>query len=51
MYSMLGLVRDANVSISGSVRFEAARSSALRYRDAIGARGEVGMIFQDPMTL
>jgi len=38
MYSMLGLVRDANVSISGSVRFEGREILGSPIRDAIGAR-------------
>ena len=51
MYSMLGLVRDANVSISGSVRFEGREILGLSDTDMQSVRGgEIGMIFQDPMT-
>ena len=51
MYSMLGLVRDANVSISGSVRFEGREILGLSDTDMQSVRGgQVGMIFQDPMT-
>lgn len=51
MYSMLGLVRDANVSISGSVKFEGREILGLSDREMQRVRGgEVGMIFQDPMT-
>jgi len=51
MYSMLGLVRDANVSISGSVRFEGREILGLSDTEMQSVRGgEVGMIFQDPMT-
>jgi peptide/nickel transport system ATP-binding protein len=51
MYSMLGLVRDANVSISGSVRFEGREILGLSDAEMQSVRGgEIGMIFQDPMT-
>ena len=51
MYSMLGLVRDANVSITGSVRFEGREILGLSDTEMQSVRGgEVGMIFQDPMT-
>ncbi len=51
MYSMLGLVRDANVSISGSVRFEGREILGLSDSEMQSVRGgDVGMIFQDPMT-
>jgi peptide/nickel transport system ATP-binding protein len=51
MYSMLGLVRDANASITGSVRFEGKEILGLADRDMQSIRGgDIGMIFQDPMT-
>jgi peptide/nickel transport system ATP-binding protein len=51
MYSMLGLVRDANVKITGSVRFEGREILGLSDTEMQSVRGgEVGMIFQDPMT-
>lgn len=51
MYSMLGLVRDANVTISGSVRFEGREILGLSDREMQSVRGgDIGMIFQDPMT-
>ena len=51
MYSMLGLVRDANVTISGSVRFEGREILGLSDSEMQSVRGgQVGMIFQDPMT-
>ena len=51
MYSMLGLVRDANVTISGSVLFEGREILGLSDRELQSIRGgEIGMIFQDPMT-
>jgi len=51
MYSMLGLVRDSNVTISGSVRFEGREILGLSDKEMEGIRGgDVGMIFQDPMT-
>jgi peptide/nickel transport system ATP-binding protein len=51
MYSMLGLVRDANVEISGSVTFQGREILGLSDKEMQSVRGgEVGMIFQDPMT-
>ena len=51
MYSMLGLVRDANASISGSVAFEGREILGLSDKEMQPLRGgQVGMIFQDPMT-
>jgi peptide/nickel transport system ATP-binding protein len=51
MYSMLGLVRDANVSISGSVKFQGREILGLSDQEMQPIRGgEIGMIFQDPMT-
>jgi peptide/nickel transport system ATP-binding protein len=51
MYSMLGLVRDANVRITGSVLFEGREILGLSDTEMQSVRGgEVGMIFQDPMT-
>ncbi len=51
MYSILGLVRDANVEISGSVKFQGREILGLSDKEMQSVRGgEVGMIFQDPMT-
>jgi len=51
MYSLLGLVRDANVTISGRVRFEGRDILGLPDEDLRVIRGrDVAMIFQDPMT-
>ena len=51
MYSLLGLVRDANVSITGHVRFEGREILGLTDQELRGLRGrEIAMIFQDPMT-
>jgi peptide/nickel transport system ATP-binding protein len=51
MYSLLGLVRDANVTISGSVRFEGREILGLADESLRSIRGrDVAMIFQDPMT-
>jgi peptide/nickel transport system ATP-binding protein len=51
MYSMLGLVRDSNVAITGSVKFEGREILGLSDRELQSVRGgDVGMIFQDPMT-
>ena len=51
MYSMLGLVRDANVTISGRVRFEGRDILGLPDEAMRTIRGrEIAMIFQDPMT-
>ena len=51
MYSMLGLVREKNATITGSVRFEGREILGLSDRELQSVRGgSVGMIFQDPMT-
>jgi len=51
MYSLLGLVRDANVSISGHVRYEGREILGLPDDEMRSIRGrDVAMIFQDPMT-
>ncbi len=51
MYSMLGLVRDANASITGSVVFEGREILGLSDKEMQPLRGgQIGMIFQDPMT-
>ncbi|MHB1929707.1 MAG: ABC transporter ATP-binding protein [Acidimicrobiales bacterium] len=51
MYSIMGLVRDANATVRGSARFEGEdllRMDNDRLRRVRGRR--VAMIFQDPMT-
>jgi peptide/nickel transport system ATP-binding protein len=51
MYSLLGLVRDANVAISGHVRYEGREILGLPDDELRSIRGrDVAMIFQDPMT-
>ena len=51
MYSVLGLVRDSNVTITGSVKFEGREILGLSDKELQSVRGgDVGMIFQDPMT-
>ncbi|HWD96986.1 MAG TPA: ABC transporter ATP-binding protein [Acidimicrobiales bacterium] len=51
MYSMLGLVREKNVTISGSVAFEGREILGLSDKELQPIRGgSIGMIFQDPMT-
>jgi len=51
MYSMLGLLREANVTVSGSVKFEDREILGLADREMRSIRGgDIGMIFQDPMT-
>ena len=51
MYSVLGLVRDANVQINGSVKFQGREILGLSDQEMQPIRGgEIGMIFQDPMT-
>jgi peptide/nickel transport system ATP-binding protein len=51
MYSILGLVRDQNVTISGRVRFQGRELLGLRDTELRSVRGrQIGMIFQDPMT-
>jgi len=51
MYSLLGLVRDANVTVTGQVRFEGREILGLPDQAMRSIRGrDVAMIFQDPMT-
>ncbi|MGH9019929.1 MAG: ABC transporter ATP-binding protein [Acidimicrobiales bacterium] len=51
MYSVMGLVRDANVTISGAVRFQGREILGLPDDEMRSIRGaEVAMVFQDPMT-
>ena len=51
MYSLLGLVRDSNVTITGRVRFEGRDILGLADEDMRSIRGDdIAMIFQDPMT-
>ena len=51
MYSMLGLVRDANAEITGSVQFQGAEILGRSDKELQPLRGgRIGMIFQDPMT-
>ena len=51
MYTMLGLTRDANVTISGSVKFDGREILGLSDTQMRPIRGgQIGMIFQDPMT-
>jgi len=51
MYSVLGLVRDANAQITGSVEFEGREILGLSDKEMQPLRGgQIGMIFQDPMT-
>jgi peptide/nickel transport system ATP-binding protein len=51
MYSVLGLVRDPNTTISGKVRFQGRELLSLDDRAMQEIRGrDVAMIFQDPMT-
>ena len=51
MYSMLGLLREPNVSVTGSVKFEGREILGLADREMRVLRGrDIGMIFQDPMT-
>jgi peptide/nickel transport system ATP-binding protein len=51
MYSMMGLLDDPNVSITGSARFAGQELIGLPARKLNTIRGSrIGMIFQDPMT-
>ena len=51
MYSILGLVRDADVEITGSVRFRGHELLGLSDKEMRDIRGnDIAMIFQDPMT-
>lgn len=51
MYSLLGLVRDANAQITGTVEFEGREILGLSDKEMQPLRGgQIGMIFQDPMT-
>ncbi len=51
MYSILGLVRDADVEITGSVRFRGHELLGLSDKEMCDIRGnDIAMIFQDPMT-
>lgn len=51
MYSLLGLLRDPNVSITGSVRFEGREILGVADKELRTFRGrEIAMVFQDPMT-
>jgi peptide/nickel transport system ATP-binding protein len=51
MYSMLGLVRDDNFTITGSLEFQGREILGLSDKEMQPIRGgEIGMIFQDPMT-
>jgi peptide/nickel transport system ATP-binding protein len=51
IYSMLGLVREKNVTITGSVLFEGREILGIGDKELQPIRGgSIGMIFQDPMT-
>ncbi len=51
MYSLLGLLRDPNVSITGSVKFQGREILGLSDKELRELRGrDIAMIFQDPMT-
>ena len=51
MYSLLGLLRDPNVSITGSVKFQGREILGLSDKELRELRGRnIAMIFQDPMT-
>jgi peptide/nickel transport system ATP-binding protein len=51
IYSMLGLVREKNVTITGSVVFAGREILGLSDKELQSVRGgSIGMIFQDPMT-
>lgn len=51
MNSMMGLVRDANVRISGEVHFKGTNLLTLNDDQMRAIRGkEISMVFQDPMT-
>jgi peptide/nickel transport system ATP-binding protein len=51
MYSLIGLIRDPNVTISGRVRFEGRELLGLPDEELRAIRGkQIAMVFQDPMT-
>ncbi|HUV57718.1 MAG TPA: ABC transporter ATP-binding protein [Acidimicrobiales bacterium] len=51
MYSIIGLLRDPNVSITGSVKFQGREILGLSDKELRTIRGrDIAMIFQDPMT-
>jgi len=51
MYSLIGLLREPNVTITGSVRFEGREILGVPDRELRSLRGrEIAMVFQDPMT-
>jgi len=51
MYSVMGLVKDRNATITGSARFQGRDILGLDDAAMAGIRGrEIAMIFQDPMT-
>jgi peptide/nickel transport system ATP-binding protein len=51
MYSLIGLIRDPNVTISGRVRFEGRDLLGLPDEELRAIRGkQIAMVFQDPMT-
>jgi peptide/nickel transport system ATP-binding protein len=51
LMAVMGLIRDPNVEITGSIRFEGRELLSMTPRDWRALRGEkIAMIFQDPMT-
>jgi peptide/nickel transport system ATP-binding protein len=51
MYSVMGLVKDRNATITGSARFQGREILGLDDTAMAGIRGrQIAMIFQDPMT-
>src|ERR1700678_2555655 len=51
MYSVMGLVKDRNATITGSARFQGREILGLDDAAMAGIRGrQIAMIFQDPMT-
>jgi peptide/nickel transport system ATP-binding protein len=51
MYSVMGLVKDRNATITGSARFQGRDILGLDDAAMAGIRGrQIAMIFQDPMT-
>ncbi len=51
MYSMLGLLRETNVTIEGSVKFQGREILGLGDDQMQSIRGkDIAMVFQDPMT-
>jgi peptide/nickel transport system ATP-binding protein len=51
MYSLIGLIRDPNATISGRVRFEGRDLLGLPDDELRAVRGkQIAMVFQDPMT-